>query len=259
MIWLVTPLPLRRNCVPPRPGRAVVPLQIELRERLVAHVLQRDVVGLDGLARLLQIGALVERLAHRRLHVERLGKECRPIDRIDLRGPQRIVGAADDEPLQRELRRAPLRIGLRHGLEPRRGFGLRLHDVERRQRADLDARLVVLHELVGEILRPLGDVERVDRVDQLPVRVAHVGQRRGDGAAQLDLGGVAVERRDDELLAVVVDAEPAEQRLRHRQREVRVERRVVVHQVVRGDLLVVVELERRVAAAPGSSCDRPVL
>ena len=44
-----------------------------------------------------------------------------------------------------------------------------------------------------------------------------------------------------------------------RQVEVRREGRVEVREDIRRDLLAVVELEREVAAAPGSSCTMPAL
>jgi hypothetical protein len=125
-------------------GGAIHRGQVELRQRLVAHEPQRDVVGVNCLAGNLKIGAVVERFANRALNVQRLGKECRPIHRIDLDGPQRIIGSADDETLQREFGRPGLRVRLGERLPPRRLLGLGLYDVERRQRADFNrARLSV--------------------------------------------------------------------------------------------------------------------
>ena len=66
-------------------------------------------------------------------------------------------------------------------------FGFCLHDVERRERADFDARLVVLDELVGELQRALGDVDGAAREHEIPVRVAHVGERLRDRRAQASL------------------------------------------------------------------------
>src|SRR4029453_118701 len=93
-------------------------------------------------------------------------------------------------------------------------------------------------------------IERLNGIEQLPIRVAHVGERRRNRAAQLDFRCVAVQRRDDQLLPIVVDEKTAKQRLRQRERKIVVERWVVVQQVVRADLLVVVELKRKSPAAP---------
>ena len=93
---------------------------------------------------------------------------------------KRVVGAVDDQSLEDQLGGPPRGGRLRDGLTPGRLFGLRLDDVERRHRADLDARTVVLDELVGQRERPLGHVSRLDGVNQVEIRIAHVRQRRHD-------------------------------------------------------------------------------
>ena len=168
-------------------------------------------------ARLLQIRPVLQRLAHGAFDVERLGREDRAIDRIDRRPPERIVGAVDDQPLEAELRRAPRRLGLRHRLTPRGGFCLRLHDVERRHRADLHPRLVVFDEPVPPASATREQPRTASmRVEQLPVSVPHVRERRRDRPAELDFRDVAIDGRDAELLPVVVDEKSAQQRLGER-------------------------------------------
>ena len=154
-----------------------------------------------------------ERAAHRAFDVGRRRLQRRQIHRTNRLTPQRVVGAADEEALQRELR--GLRGGFGGGqvLAARRGFRLRLHDVERRQRADFDARLVVFDQLVGQLGGALRDVDGALREDQIPVGVAHVGQRLRDRGARALFGDVAVDHVDRQLLPHVVDLEAAQQRL----------------------------------------------
>ena len=104
-----------------------------------------------------------------------------------------------------ELRGGHRRFGLRQGLPPRGRFGLRLHDVERRHGADLDARPVVLDQLVGEVQRADRHVHRLPGEHQFPVGVAHVGDRLRQRAAQLDLRDVVVDRGDPQLQPRAVD------------------------------------------------------
>ena len=86
-------------------------------------------------------------------------------------------------------------------------------DVERRQRADFDARPVVFDELGGQRQRALGDFFGLDREDEIPIRVAHVGDRPDDRRAQRRLGHLLIDLRDLQLRAGAVDAEVAQQRL----------------------------------------------
>ena len=66
---------------------------------------------------------------------------------------------------------ADVRLRLHERLTTVGRFGLRRHDIDRCQRADLHPGLIVLHQLAGEIERVLRRFHRLDRVDQIPVRV----------------------------------------------------------------------------------------
>ena len=103
--------------------------------------------------------------------------------------------------LQREFRGLRGRFGGGQVLPARRRFGLRLDDVERRERADFDARLVVFDQLVGQLGGALRDVDRALREDQIPIGVADVGQRLGDRRARALFRDVAIDRVDQQLLA----------------------------------------------------------
>ena len=59
------------------------------------------------------IGPARDRVANGALQVDGFRSEGRPIDRIDASGPERILRARDDQPLERELRRLPCRLGQR--------------------------------------------------------------------------------------------------------------------------------------------------
>ena len=131
-----------------------------------------------------------------------VGAKRGTIDGPELRLASRVVGAADDQALQREL--APSRAWLRPAprLPARGGFGLGLHDVDRRQRADLDADAWLSStSLRRELERPPRDLQLATREDAVPVGVADVGERVGDGRPQLHLGDVAVDWRDAQLRA----------------------------------------------------------
>ena len=125
-------------------------------------------------------------------------------------------------------------------LPPVGRFGLGLDDVERRERADFDARLVVFDELVGELQRALGHVNGAAGEHEIPVGVAHVGQRLRDGRAQRLFGNLTVDLRDRKLLPRLIDEQPAQQRLRVGRRQARRERRVEGDEGARGILPVVV-------------------
>ena len=155
-----------------------------------------------------------ERARHRRVDVDRLAAWPRTIDRIDRRGPQRVVGAADDQALQREFRGADRRLRLHQRQPPVGRFGLRRHDVDRRQRADLDARLVVLHQLARDVERVLRRFDRLNREDQIPVGVPRVGLRRRHCRLQRDLVVLLADPIRLERRSRRVDLEAAQQRLR---------------------------------------------
>ena len=96
----------------------------------------------------------------------------------------------------------------------RRGrLGLCLDDVDRRHRADLHARLVVFDQLVGQVDRLPRDLHRLDGEHVVPVRVPHVRQRVGDRRRQLDVGDVAIQLGDLQLLTGRVGLEAPKQGL----------------------------------------------
>ena len=115
--------------------------------------------------------------------------------RIELVGPARALGDGQVLALRGRLR-------------------LRLDDVDRRHRADLDARLVVADELLGELDRAARDFDRLHGEDIIPVGVPDVRHRVDDRRLQLNFRDVLVQLGDDELLPRVVDPEVAQQRLR---------------------------------------------
>ena len=107
--------------------------------------------------------------------------------------------------------------GQRQRLPPRRGFGLRLHDVDRRHGAHIDPDPVVRHELLGQRQRqrqrlPL-HAHGGARVDQVPVGQTDVGQRVDDSLFDVDVGDVPVDARDDQLRAPRIGPKAAQQRL----------------------------------------------
>ena len=114
----------------------------------------------------------------------------------------------------------------RQQLAARRGFRLRLHDVDRRHRPDVDARPIVRHELLGQGQRLPLHAHGGARVDQIPVAQSHAGERVDDGLLEVDVGDVPVDAGDDQLRAPRIGPEAAQQRLRVLQRHVRAEARV---------------------------------
>ena len=149
-----------------------------------------------------------------RRQIDRLRPEVGAIDRLDRRRPQRIGRAADDEALQRDLGGAARAFGRDERLPLLCGLRLRLHDVDRRHRADLDFGLVVPQQLFGEHQRLARHLDRLHREHVIPVRVPHVRDRVDRGLLQLDVGDVLVDARDEQLLPRGVDPEIAQQRLR---------------------------------------------
>ena len=204
----------------------------------------------DGLLGDLQVRPLAERVAEGRLEVDGLRRELRPIHRIQRDAPVGILRAGDDETLQHELRRAHGLLGSGEVLARGRGLRLRLHDVDRRHGPHFDARLIVLNQLHREIDRLLRDVDRLDGEDVVPVRVAHVRQRIGDGRPQLNVGDVPIQLRDRELLTRRVDREVAQNRLVVGKRPRRLKERVEQRVVARAAAPKIVQRCREVASAP---------
>ena len=109
----------------------------------LTSVRQLHVGRLEVLPGRRDVGAVLERDLDRRFEVDRLRRRGRQVGRHNRGAPQLVVRAADDEALQRELVVAERGLRVDQRL-PARGFvGLRLHDVDRRHRADLDPRAVV--------------------------------------------------------------------------------------------------------------------
>src|SRR5436190_18902551 len=129
--------------------------KISLRQRLIAKELQGRVVDFKILVRDSEVCPYTERTPDGGLDVDGLRHEVGPVDRIERRGPVRILRAAHDEPLERELRGLPSGLRLHEVLLRCRGLRLRLHDVDRRHGADLHARLVVLDAPVRKVERLL--------------------------------------------------------------------------------------------------------
>ena len=99
----------------------------------------------------------------------------------------------------------------------------------------------------------LSDLDRLLREHIVPVRVADVGERIGDGRAHLHVRDVAVDLRHLELLPCRVGLEPAHERLGVQSRPVRIEPRVVKRVEARRRLPVVVQGDIEAASAPGNA------
>ena len=194
-----------------RTGRS--PRQIELRPREIDLIPEVDVTDFEIVLRLLEVGSLAQRARHCRLEVDRLCGRRRSIDRVQRRRPERIVRAAHDQPLEGELRRPDVGLRLDERLPAVGGFRLRRHDVDRRERADLDAGLVVLHEFAGEIQRVLRRFDRLNGVDQIPVRVPRVRLRADARRLERDLVVLLADAVGLERRARRIDLEAPQQRL----------------------------------------------
>ena len=201
------------------------------------QVLQRDVAAVEVLARDDQVGPLLERVAKRPLEVDLLAEVGRrTVRRVERRAPDRVGRAAHDEALERHLGQPAVGHRRHQRLLPRGRLGLRGHDVERRQGTDLDADLVVVDQLLGQVHRHARRVDRLHGVDEVPVGVLGVGDGVDDQRAD---GRIRVLERDEaggKRLPVAVDHEVLDEWLRHRQLHRalvgRVEDRVVARCVV---------------------------
>jgi hypothetical protein len=205
---------------------------------------------LEILVRDRQVRAGRERSPDGSRDVDRLWTELGSVGRIDARFPVRILCSGDDQPFERQLGRPARRFGLHQRLPARRLLRLRLHHIDRRHGPDFDARLVVLHELGREIERLARDVNRLDRVNEVPIRVPHVGQRVDDRRLQLRFGDVLIQLRHDDRLPRRVDLEAAQNRLRVLHRIRRVVRGIQRRRRAVGHLSVVVQRQRVPTAAP---------
>ena len=102
------PMPPRSDRCDLRPAaalQAVVRDQVELRHRLVAQVLHREVdVAVSRLfLATADVGAVRERCANGASRSIGSARRRRPVGRVNRGTPQLVVGSADDQTLQREL------------------------------------------------------------------------------------------------------------------------------------------------------------
>ena len=183
---------------------------VEGGQHLVAQIADVDVAALQVLPGRQEVGALVEGGGHGRFEVDGGRPDLHHVNRVNRRSPHRVVGFADDEALEHQLRGATGGLGLGQRLPPRGRLGLGRDDVHGGQRADFDADPVVLDELLGQRERLLGGLDRADRGEQVPVGV--LGRRGGirDAGPQRDVGDLARDRARQQLIARGVDFEVSE-------------------------------------------------
>ena len=105
------------------------------------------------------------------------------------------------------------RFGVDEVLAPRRLFRLRLHDVDRRHRADLDAGPVVLHQLRREVERGALVLQVQDGEDEIPVGVAHLRHRARGRRLQIELRQVLLNRGRQQVGPSLVDLAVGQDRL----------------------------------------------
>ena len=180
----------RMSPVPPRPLRVYVPMKSSWGSVWLTQVLHLRVAQLEVLPGRGQVGAAVERDLDRPFEVDGLRRRRRQIGRHQRRAPQLVVRAADDQALERELVVAQRRLRVDQRLAAGRLVGLRLHDVNRRHRADFDPRSVVADQLRRQVERRLRRVHGLTRVDQFPVRVPHLRHGARRRRLQVQLRGV---------------------------------------------------------------------
>ena len=225
--------------------------EVQPRQRLILEAAQRDVRGLDVLPARGQVRAVLQRVADRTFQVDRFRLRRRAIHGIDGCRPQLVVGAADNQPLQRQFAVAQNGLGVDELLPPGRFLRLGLHDVDRRHRADFHAHLVIGDQLRRQFQRALRRLDGLVRKDQLPVRVAHLRDGARHRRPQIEIRDLLLDGLRLELRARVVDLEVLEDRLVVLDTERRAERRIEQARVSRREVAVVVERDRVVAAAPG--------
>ena len=156
-----------------------------------------------------------ERVANRGVGVDGDRLERRRVRRLEARVPELgLIGRIRDERPQAILGARDRRFRENHALLALRDFGFGLDDVERRHRADLDARAVVAERPLRELAATALHREVVDGVDQIPVGVLHVARRDGNRLLQLHVRDLAILPADQHLLPRRVDLEVAQQRLR---------------------------------------------
>ena len=231
--------------------QAVAGRDVGGRQPLVAEQPQRQIVGLELPARLREIEARVEGAAQRAVEIDRLRREA-PADRPAGAAP------ASADPRRRRRSGASARAP-RCGPAASPCASSCSRDATSASACTMSIGASVptstRMRLSSSSLRASSSDRRrhlqlVDGVDVVPVGVADVGQRVGDGRPQLQLADVAVDPGDAQLRARRVGAEVAQQRLDEQRRERRVELRVERVEAAGRILAAVVEADREVAAAP---------
>ena len=186
---------------------------VQCRQRRVARGAQVDVVDVQLTARARDVGPSVERRPDGRRDVHRRGIETGPIHGRDLRLPQRVIGTADQQSLQDELRRAAHLQRFGQDLTPLRGLGLGLDDVDRRQGPQLDASLVVRDQILRQLDELLLHGDRLGGDDEIPVGAAHGRLGVGDHPPQVDVRELPGEPCHLKTLADRIDLEVPQQRV----------------------------------------------
>ncbi len=142
------------------------------------------------------------------------GSNSGPVDRVDSHIPVRILRATHDELFEGDLLRAldwPPPATERH-------LRLRLlrlgrDDIERCHHPHIQADLIVLDQLRRQVHGLPRDVDRLDRVHKVPVGLADARERVDDRGLELEIRDVSSDLGDEDLLAVGIDREPAQERL----------------------------------------------
>ena len=206
---------------------AVSQAEIQRREELVVIVAQHDVLPLDLLPRLLKVGPQRHAVPPAILHVERLRHGQQLVRRLQRGGGPRTEVVADEvlEVVDLNFEIAPRREQVR---APRGHLRLRLLLVQRSQRADLDAPLVVGGELLGEFERGRLHPHVVAGEDQFVIRLLHAGHGGHHLIAECQLVNLERAFVHQNRLARGVNPRVLQQRLR--ETEARVGRVVVARE-----------------------------
>jgi hypothetical protein len=179
--------------------------------------------------------ALIERFRDGGIDVGQLIDDRRVFDRLDANRPEADVLGVDDQTSQRILRVVGGGVRADQVLAALCDLRLRLHEVDRRDVAGIDADLVLTSQLAREIERTLLHIDVGARRLQRPVGLLDGGHRLDDGFAKPQIGAVLIALGDGVLVAGRVDGAILQQRLRERELETGLQRRVEARErVVRG-------------------------
>ena len=200
-----------------------------------------------------------------RVEIERLRGQGRSLGRLQLGGPEIGLRRIHDEDAQVVLGGLNLALGDDHLFFGSCDFGLSLHDVDRRDRAELHFLLVVPQRSLRQLIRLLRNLQRADRVDQVEIGVADDSRGLGQALPKLHVGDFQILLALKQVLPLRINLEVAKQRLRVDRRKARIELRVervgrIVRRHPRG-----IEAERVAPAAPGhelvdaSACPEAVI